>query len=65
MNNNRVYVCRKIRLCEYLLDHGYRYVKETTDIRNPERKVWIFNDSEDLRNCVESYYNRKEFINRE
>lgn len=62
---NKVYVCRKIRLCEYLLNHGYRYIREAIDINNPSRKVWLFNNSEELRNTVENYYNRKEFINKE
>ena len=64
-SNNKIYACTKIRLCEYLINHGYMYIREATDIKNPSRKVWLFNDSEELKKCVEEYYNRKEFINRE
>lgn len=60
-----IYVCRKIRLCGYLLDRGFRYLRETTDIKNPERKVWLFKNSEEINKAVEDYYNRKEFINKE
>lgn len=60
-----LYVCTKIRLCGYLLDHGFRYLRESTDIKNPSRKVWLFKESDKLRKAVEDYYNRKEFINRE
>ena len=60
-----MYVCRKIRLCSYLLSKGFQYEVETTDIKDPSRKVWLFKDSSELRKSIEDYYNRKEVINRQ
>ena len=51
-----MYVCRKIRLCSYLLNHGFMYEKEDIDIKNPSRKVWLFKDLKELRNIIEEYY---------
>ena len=51
-----MYVCRKIRLCSYLLSKGFKYEREDIDVRNPERKVWLFKDSEQLRTAIEDYY---------
>lgn len=62
---NRFYVCRKIRLCSYLLSHGFTYEREDINIKDPSKKVWLFRDSKELRNTVENYYHREEFLNRE
>ena len=50
------YVCRKIRLCAYLLEKGFMYEKETVDITNPKYKVWLFKDGNEIRNAIEDYY---------
>lgn len=51
-----MYVCRKIRLCSYLLKKGFRYEKEDIDVKNPSRKVWLFESSSELREAIEEYY---------
>lgn len=53
----KTYVCRKIRLCTYLLEKGFMYEKETVDVKNPNYKVWLFKDGHKLRNAIEEYYN--------
>lgn len=59
-----LYVCRKMRLCSYLLNHGFMYEREDVNINNPTKKVWLFKDNDKLRNAIEDYYNREEFLNR-
>lgn len=51
-----MYLCRRIRLCTYLLENGFMYERESIDIKNPKFKVWVFSDSKKLRDAIESYY---------
>lgn len=54
--NIKTYVCRKIRLCTYLLEKGFEYMEEKPDVFKPNRKVWIFEETPSLRNAIEEYY---------
>lgn len=51
-----MYVCRKLRLCSYLLKAGFHYVEEREDRWNPKFRVWIFEMSPELMNVVNEYY---------
>ena len=51
-----MYVCRKIRLCSFLLKKGFEYEIEREDRNNSERKVWLFRSSPELYNAIEEYY---------
>lgn len=50
------YVCRKIRLYSFLLDKGFKPVQVRPDRDQNERLVWIFDDTQVLRNAIEEYY---------
>lgn len=50
------YVCRKIRLYNFLLEKGYKPVQVRPDRDFAKRLVWIFNDTIDLRDAIEEYY---------
>lgn len=52
----KTYVCRKIRLCTYLLEKGFEYVEVQQDVFYPDRKVWIFEETSALRDVIEEYY---------
>ena len=52
----KIYVCRKIRLCTYLLGKGFEYLEIRQDVFFPDRKVWIFEETPALRNAIEEYY---------
>ena len=52
-----MYVCRKIRLCSFLLKKGFKYETEREDRENPKRKVWLFKSTPEIYNAVEEYYN--------
>lgn len=52
----KFYVCRRIRLLNYLQQKGFNFIKTETDKMNPNYLVWIFFDSEKLRNTIEEYY---------
>ncbi len=59
-----MYVCKKLRLCSYLLQQGFNYIEEKEDKFNPKFNIWIFKNSPELRNAIEEYYAREDFINR-
>ena len=56
MENETMYVCRKIRLCSFLLKKGFEYEIEREDRNNSERKVWLFRSTPELYNAIEEYY---------
>ena len=57
-DNEIMYVCRKIRLCSYLLSKGFKYESEREDKYDPNRKVWIFKTYPELYNAIEEYYSQ-------
>lgn len=54
-----MYVCRKIRLCSFLLKKGFQYESERADRENSKRKVWLFRSTPELYNAIEEYYSLK------
>ena len=58
------YVCRKMRILDWLCRSGYQPLREQVDLRNTKYKVWIFESSPELLQCVEDYYHSDEFLNR-
>lgn len=53
-----MYICRKMRLCCYLLKHGFQYVSERADKYNPKYRVWLFDNTPELRIAIEEYYSK-------
>lgn len=51
-----MYVCRKIRLCSFLLKKGFQYEFERADRDNPKRKVWLFKSIPELYIAIDEYY---------
>lgn len=51
-----MYVCRKMKLCSYLLTKGFQYKKIRQDRYNPSRKVWLFESSPELYIAIDEYY---------
>lgn len=44
-----------LRLANWLAQHGYYIVSVMVDRKNPHYKTFLFNDSEDLRACIEEF----------
>lgn len=53
-----MYVCRKLRLCNYLLNKGFKYIKTEPMRDKPEWKVWIFESTPELWMEVNNYYSQ-------
>lgn len=53
-----MYVCRRMKLCCFLLSKGFKYVKEEPDKHNEKYNVWIFKNSPELKLAIEEYYSQ-------
>ena len=54
----KYYVCRRIRLLTFLQDKGFQYIMMEKDKYNPSYNIWLFKDSQMLRDAVEEYYSK-------
>ena len=62
MLNESKDVCtvRSLDLANYLCNHGYKMKKVIDSDRNPRFKVFLFEDSKDIQNCISEYLSGKE-----
>lgn len=54
-----VYVCRKLKLYNFLIGHGFVPFAIRQDKYCANRIVWLFDDNEPLRTAVSEYYSPK------
>ena len=54
------YYVRFMRLYKYLERKGYHYLYTRPDIKFPERIVWIYDNTDDLYDCVQEYWKLKD-----
>ena len=52
MNEFRVYT---MKLARYLTDKGFKYIRTSQDVKKPDFINWHFEDTPELRACVEEY----------
>lgn len=52
----KTYVCKRMRLYNYLSDKGFVFYKACRDKFNPEYTVWLYEWSEELEAAVSEYY---------
>ena len=50
------YVCRKLRLYNFLTEKKFKPFRICADKFNPDRLIWLYTDSVELRDAVEEYY---------
>lgn len=58
-NPRNVYVCRRIKLYNYLINRGFHVEQVRGDKFDPKRLVWIFANSPQLEQAVTDYYAMK------
>lgn len=49
------YICKRLRLLDYLMEKGFKPKKTLPDARNPKYNVWIFDNSPELADSVEDF----------
>ena len=52
----KTYVCKRLRLYNYLSDHGFVFYRACRDKFNPKYTVWLYTWSEELEKAVSEYY---------
>jgi hypothetical protein len=53
-----IYVVKTMRQASWLINEGFEKLREQPDRNNPKFKVFLFNDSVELRSALERYKNR-------
>lgn len=51
-----MYVCRRVKLCGFLIGKGFQYLFSRPDRKNKDYSVWLFEDTPELRAAIEEYY---------
>ena len=55
-----MYLCRRMKLCGFLLRKGFKYEKVVQDKYKPNYNCWLFKQSPELKNAIEEYYSQIE-----
>ena len=53
---NKVYVCKKLYLYNFLTKKGFKPFKVCPDKWDCEKLVWLYTNSEDIQKAVTEYY---------
>ena len=53
-----IYVVKTMRLAIYLINEGFKKLREQPDRNNPKFNVFLFQDSIELRSALDRYKNR-------
>lgn len=52
---NKYYICKRLRLLEFLRNKGFLPIRTEPDIKNPRYNVWIFENSTDLLDTIDEF----------
>ena len=55
IKENGIFVCKSLRLLNYLVRNGFNCIKARPDRENSRFIVFIFDDCRELRNCLDRY----------
>ena len=55
--DRQTYVCKRIRLCNYLRERGFEPYKVAPDHHNPRFNVFLFTATPELNRAVIEYIN--------
>ncbi len=50
------YYCKRLRLLDYLISKGFRAVGTMPDVRNPNYRVWKFENTPELEQALAEYF---------
>jgi len=51
----KTYVCKRARMCSYLMEHGFSPYKIAPDRDNPKFDVYLFSETPELHSAVMDY----------
>lgn len=52
------YICKRLRLLNYLLENGFKPYAETPDPNNIKMRWWLFSNSPELDVALNKYFNK-------
>lgn len=52
----KYYICKRLRLLEYLQNQGFEPVKTIPDATNPKYKWWLFEKNEKFEIKLQEYF---------
>ena len=52
-----VYVCKRLKLYNWLVNHGFEPFCKRRDRENYKYYVWMFRNSNELQDSITEYYN--------
>ena len=52
----KTYVCKRLRLCRYLMDHGFEPFRIVPDRNNPRYNVYLFAQTPALDEAMSKYF---------
>ena len=58
--NNEVRTARSLDLANYLCNNGHKMKKVIDSDKNPRFKVFLFEDSKAIQDCIATYLSQKE-----
>lgn len=50
------YICRRLRMLNYLKQHGFKPTYTMPDALNPKYNVWAFDNSDELQAAVQKFH---------
>lgn len=56
--DRQTYVCKRIRMCNYLMEKGFEPYKVVPDRYNPRYNVFLFTATPELNKAVIEYINK-------
>ena len=59
-NKTQMYIVRSLDLTNWLCGQGYRILKVEDSEKNPKYKVFLFEDTKQIRNSVTEYLSKRE-----
>lgn len=57
--DGKYYICKRLRLLEFLKDKGFLPLRTEPDIKNPKYSVWIFENSPELLDNIDEYLEKQ------
>ena len=58
MKKQKTYVCKRLKLMNYLSDNNFYPYKAVRDKLNPMYYVWLYTDSDELQEAITEYYSQ-------
>lgn len=55
MEHKKSFCCYRLPLYNWLSERGFTPFSVKPDMKNPKFKVWLYDNTEEIRQCVQEY----------